>query len=181
MIKGIILVVNAKNAQGILKEVKKYHIRKIKKVVEGGERRQDSVFNALNAADKDTDMILIHDGARPFIDKYTVTSVIKMAKNTGAAIVGVPAKATIKKVNGKFIVKETVDRKGLWEIQTPQVFKKELILRAFIKSANRDVTDDATLVEKLGRKVSVVLGSYNNIKVTTPEDLKLARGIADAI
>ena len=124
---------------------------------------------------------MIHDAARPFIDKDTVTAVIKTAQNTGAAIVGVPVKATIKKLTGKFVVKATIEREGLWEIQTPQVFKKRLILNAYKKFGNADVTDDAMLVEKLGQRVSVVLGSYNNIKVTTPEDLILAQAIAKSL
>src|SRR3989338_7755269 len=102
LIKGIILVVNAKNAQSIIKEIRKYRIRKIEKIVQGGRRRQDSVFNGIKAADKSTDLVLIHDAARPFIDKDTVTAVIKRAQNTGAAIVGVPVKATIKRLTGKF-------------------------------------------------------------------------------
>lgn len=180
LIKGIILVVNAKNTQSIIKEIRKYRIRKIEKIVQGGRRRQDSVFNGIKALDKSTDLVLIHDAARPFIDKDTVTAVIKMAQNTGAAIVGVPVKATIKRlvVSGeRLAVKETIDRKNLWEIQTPQVFKKRLILNAYKKFGNADVTDDAMLLEKLGQRVSVVLGSYNNIKVTTPEDLELAKAI----
>lgn len=177
LIKGIIMVVNARNIQSIIKEIRKYRIRKIEKIVQGGRRRQDSVFNGIKAADKSTDLVLIHDAARPFIDKDTLTSVIKTAQNTGAAIVGVPVKATIKRLTGKFVVKATIEREGLWEIQTPQVFKKRLILNAYKKFGNADVTDDAMLVEKLGQRVSVVLGSYNNIKVTTPEDLKLAKAI----
>lgn len=180
LINSIILVVNSKNAQSIIKEIRKYRIRKIEKIVQGGRRRQDSVFNGIKAADKNTGLVLIHDAARPFIDKVTVTAVIKRAQNTGAAIVGVPVKATIKRltVNGKRqAVKETIDRKNIWEIQTPQVFKKQLILNAYKKFGNADVTDDAMLVEKSGQAVSVVLGSYNNIKVTTPEDLELAEAI----
>lgn len=177
-IKDIILVVNSKNSKSIIKEIKKYRIKKIEKIIQGGRRRQDSVFNGLKALDNDTHLVLIHDAARPFIDKHTLTALIKTAKKSGAAIAGVPVKATIKRVSDKFIVKKTIERKGLWEIQTPQVFKKNLILRAYKKFCKQDATDDALLVERLGEKVSVVLGSYNNIKITTPEDLKLAKVIA---
>lgn len=176
-VKDIILVVNSKNSKGIIKEVKKRRIKKIEKIIQGGRRRQDSVLNGLKAVDNDTHLVLIHDAARPFIDKDTLTALIKTAKNSGAAIAGVPVKATIKRVSGKFIVKKTIERKGLWEIQTPQVFKKDLILRAYKKFGKQDATDDAMLVERLGEKVSVVLGSYNNIKVTTPEDMELAKAI----
>ena len=181
LVKSIILAVNAKNAQGIKKALKRYRIGKIKKIVQGGLRRQDSVSNAIKESDKNTDLILIHDCARPFIDRNTVTSVVRKAQNSGAAIVGVPAKATIKKVSQNLTVKETLERRALWEIQTPQVFKKELIMRAYKKFGRKDVTDDSMLVEKLGKRVSVVLGSYNNIKITTPEDLELARWIGNAI
>lgn len=178
LVKDIILVVNPENSKSIIKEIKKYGIKKIEKIIQGGRRRQDSVFNGLKAVDKDTHLVLIHDAARPFIDKHTLTTLIKTAKENGAAIAGVPVKSTIKRVSGKFIVKETIKRKGLWEVQTPQVFKKDLILRAYKKFGKQDATDDAMLVERLGEKVSVVLGSYNNIKVTTPEDLGIAKVIA---
>jgi len=180
-IKDIIVVVNAKNSKSIIDEIRQYRIGKISQIVEGGKRRQDSVLNGLRALDTGADLVLIHDAVRPFIEKNTISSVIKAAKKSGAAIVGIPVKATIKKVtrnrsqvSRNFVVKKTIDRSNLWEIQTPQVFNKELLLKAYKKSGNIDVTDDAMLIEKLGKKVSVVLGSYNNIKITTPEDLILA-------
>jgi len=188
LVKDIIVVVNNKNAKGVISKIRQYHINKVKRIVQGGLRRQDSVLNALSVIDGKTDLILIHDAARPFIYSDTITSAIEEAKCHGAAIVGVPVKATIKKVvtrspcqevTRKTIVKETLDRSGLWEIQTPQVFRKDLILKAYKKLGKRTVaTDDAMLVEKLGARVSVVLGSYDNIKITTPEDLVLAEAIA---
>ncbi len=184
-IKDIVVVGNRRNLQDIRNKIKQYRISKIKDVVLGGRLRQISVFNGLRATDKQTDMVLIHDAVRPFIDKDTVSSVIKTAKSSGAAIAGVPVKATIKEVIGyrlsvigELVVKKTLDRSKLWEIQTPQVFKKDLILKAYKKFANIGVTDDAMLVEKLGAKVSVVLGTYKNIKITTPEDLIVAQAIA---
>jgi 2-C-methyl-D-erythritol 4-phosphate cytidylyltransferase len=122
-----------------------------------------------------------------------VSAVIKTAKRYGAAILGVPVKATIKKVISYQLshaspaqagvvsqprVEKTLKRDNLWEIQTPQGFKKDLILKAYKKFANIPATDDASLVEKLGRRVKVVMGSYFNLKVTTPEDLVLAEAIA---
>ena len=179
-IKDIILVANAKNLREMTAWVKRYHIRKISSVVEGGARRQDSLGNGLKAVDSRTDLVLIHDAARPFIDKNLIDSVINVAKKSGAAITGVPVKATIKKAFGK-VVDKTIERKNLWEIQTPQVFKKDLILKAYKKFGKIDVTDDAMLVEKLGGKVNIVEGSYSNIKITTPEDLVLAEAIAKRI
>ena len=184
-IKDIIVVANSKNIKNILHKIRQYRITKIKDVVLGGLMRQDSVINGLGAIDNNTELVLIHDAARPFIDKEAVTSVIKAAKTHDAAIVGVPVKATIKEVHGSrftvhgnLIVKKTLNRDNLWEVQTPQVFKKELILKAYNKFGGIEVTDDAMLVEKLGVKVRVVKGSYNNIKITTPEDLILAETIA---
>lgn len=181
LINEIILVINRENQKAIVREVKKYRINKICKVVKGGRRRQDSVLNGLKAVDKNTDFVLIHDAARPFIDSKVLSSIINEASRTGAAIAGVPVKATIKKATktaSKVIVKETLDRNNLWEIQTPQVFGKNLILKAFDKFGKVNVTDDAMLVEKLGRKVRIVTGSYRNIKITTPEDLSLAEAIS---
>lgn len=176
-IRDIILVVNRHNKGHLARQIKKYRLQKIKTLIFGGRRRQDSVLNGLEAINSRTDFILIHDGVRPFIDGKTVSAAIKAAYRTGAAIVGVPVKATIKMVIRKFTVKETLNRNNLWEIQTPQVFRKDLILEAYRRFSDIDVTDDAMLVEKSGRKVTVVPGSYNNIKITTPEDLIIAEAI----
>jgi len=184
-IKDIVVVANRNNLQDIRNKIRHYRINKIKDIVLGGRLRQDSVFKGLKATDTRADMVLIHDGGRPFIDKAMVSSIIRAAEVTGAAIVGVPVKATIKEVyssqltvHSPFAVRKTLNRANLWEIQTPQVFKRGLILKAYKKFAKVRVTDDAMLIEKLGVKVSLVLGNYRNIKVTTPEDLILAEAIA---
>lgn len=186
-IQDIVLVVNRKNLKEITNKIRQYKIKKLKGLVLGGRRRQDSVMNGLKAIDKRSDLVLVHDGVRPFIDKATLSSVIKEAERAGAAIVGVPVKATIKKIKNQkpktknqksFLVEKTFHRDNLWEIQTPQVFKKDLILEAYKKFGNTEVTDDASLVERLGRKVKIVRGSYLNIKITTPEDLIFAEAIA---
>jgi 2-C-methyl-D-erythritol 4-phosphate cytidylyltransferase len=176
-IRDIVLVVNAQNKRRILREVKRYHIAKLAKIVRGGRRRQDSVLNGLKAIDGRTDLVLIHDAARPFIEAKMISSAVKEAAKSGAAIAGVPVKSTIKKVTKSQVVKETLDRDRLWEVQTPQVFRKDLILKAYRRFGNADVTDDAMLVENLGAKVRVVPGSYRNIKITTPEDLVIAQAI----
>jgi len=189
-IKDIILVVNPLNKKGIISSIKQYRIKKIRDIALGGKERQDSVFNALKAIDVKTDLVLIHDGVRPFIDKELVSLVIKEARNCGAAIVGVPVKATIKQVTSisdnrrpktdrrSCVVVQTLNRENLWEIQTPQVFRKEFILKAYEEFGNTEVTDDAMLVEKLGVEVRAVRGSYDNIKITTAEDLVIAEAIA---
>lgn len=178
-VKEIIVAANLANIKDIQKVVKKYKIAKVKKIILGGALRQDSVFNGLRLASGD--IVLIHDAARPFIDRKIVSSAIIQARESGAAIVGVPVKATIKLVvsrSGRPVASQTLDRNKLWEIQTPQVFKKDLLLAAYKKFGKTKVTDDSSLVEKLGKKVKIVLGEYRNIKITTPEDLILAEAIA---
>jgi 2-C-methyl-D-erythritol 4-phosphate cytidylyltransferase len=177
LVKAIVVVANGANIREIKKAVTQYKVAKVTDVVLGGPQRNDSVYNGLKAIDPKTDLVLVHDGVRPFIDKKIVSAVIKQARSCGAAIVGVPVKATIKQVDGS-IVEKTIDRRKLWEIQTPQVFKKELLVEAYGKFGNEVVTDDSMLVEKLGVKVRVVLGAYKNIKITTPEDLIVAEAIA---
>lgn len=180
-IKDIIIVANLGNLKGIRAAFKRYNIAKLKKIVLGGRLRQNSVLNGLKAMDKKTELVLIHDGVRPFINKNIVSSTIAAAKKSGAAVAGMPVKATIKKIKNQKskvkIVEKTIDRDNLWEIQTPQVFKKGLILKAYQEAGSTQVTDDAALIEKLGKKVKVVTGSRLNIKITTPEDLLLARAI----
>lgn len=180
-IKEIVLVVNKLNRAAVLAAVKKYRIRKITHIVIGGKRRQDSVYRGLAKFDRRANLVLIHDSARPFIDKKLLSCVIKAAGKYAAAILAVPLKATVKRITPRYFVKNTLKRDGLWEIQTPQVFKKELVLEAYKRFVNVEATDDAALVEKLGAKIRLVRGSYFNIKVTTPEDLILAEAIARRI
>ncbi len=186
-IREIIVVANPLNIRAIVAEIKRYGLKKIICVTLGGKRRQDSVYNGLKLIHPHTDLVLVHDAARPFIDKNIISASIKAAVSSGAAVVGVPVKATIKKVKtkkqkgkSKFIVEKTIDRQDLWEIQTPQVFKTNLILKAYRKSGSSGVTDDAMLVEKAGGKVVVVPGAYENIKITVPDDLILAEAIIKA-
>ena len=177
-IDEIIVVVNAKNQRAITRLIKEYSFKKIKSFVLGGRRRQDSVYNGLKMVSGNSDWVLIHDSARPFIDRQAISRVILAAKKTGAAILAVKLKATIKFSQKNNIVKETLDRDNIWEIQTPQVFRKELILEGYKKFSKEKVTDDASLIEKLGKNVLLVQGSYQNIKITTGEDLLFAGLIA---
>ncbi|MBN2831173.1 MAG: 2-C-methyl-D-erythritol 4-phosphate cytidylyltransferase [Candidatus Omnitrophica bacterium] len=175
-INEIIVVASRNNIKEISAIIRRYKINKVKKVVLGGKERKDSVFQGLKPLSPDTGYVLIHDGARPFISAGMVSSVLGAAKRFGAAIVGAPVKYTVKEVFDNTVVK-TLNRESLWEIQTPQVFKKKLILEACKKAKRLKVTDDAMLVEKLGGRVKVVFGSYSNIKITTAEDLILAEAI----
>lgn len=178
-ISEIIVVVSDKNQRLIIKLIKSYSFKKNINFVLGGRRRQDSVYNGLKMVSGSSDWVLIHDSARPFIDRTIIAKVILAAKKTGAAIVAVKPKATVKFSLRNNIVKNTLDRDHLWEVQTPQVFKKELILQAYKKYAQDKVTDDASLVEKLGARVLIVQGKYENIKITTNEDLLFAGLIAE--
>jgi 2-C-methyl-D-erythritol 4-phosphate cytidylyltransferase len=149
---------------------------KIVEICPGGIRRQDSVRQGLNKL-KDCDWVVIHDGARPFLTSGLIRDGLETARETGAAVVAVPVKDTIKLGNGDLMVKGTLNRRELWAVQTPQVFRFDIITKAHEQVAT-DVTDDASMVEQLGYKVKLYMGSYDNIKITTPEDLALAELIA---
>ena len=183
-IKEIIVAVNKENAKDIAQAIKDYDIKKVSCVLKGGERRQDSLGCALSAVDRRPGLLLIHDAARPFINKKIISDTINAARKSGASVCAVPVKDTIKvtghrsPVTSQLYVKKTLDRDKLWEIQTPQVFNKDLLMEAYRRFAKNNVTDDASLVEKMGKKVSLVMGSYFNIKVTTCEDMVFARAIA---
>lgn len=176
-IKDIVVVGSIKNSERLAGLIKRYKINKACKIVKGGRRRQDSVCNGLKAVDDRADLVLIHDAARPFIDRGVISSVIKEAGRSGAAILAVPVKDTIKKAQSGLSVKETLDRSKLWMAQTPQVFRRELITEAYNKYRDSDVTDDASLVERMNHPVKIVEGSHLNIKITTFEDLVLAEAI----
>jgi len=174
-VKEIILVVNKKD----LKSAKKFLHNGIVKVIEGGKHRKDSVYNGIKAVDKSSDFVIIHDGVRPFVSKKIVLDSIKTADKFGAAVVAVPVIPTIKRIDENGFVVSTLNRPFLWDTQTPQVFKKEIIVGAYCNTPLNDsnITDDAMLVERLGHKVKIVMGSYDNIKITTPRDLITAKAI----
>lgn len=182
LVNEIILVFNSKDIAELGELIKRSEIKKVKDIVVGGRTRKDSVKNGLKHLSSDTDLVLIHDGVRPFIEHKIITESIESACQYGAAVVGVPAKSTIKKIKpGDLTVDSTLNRDELWEIQTPQVFKKDLITKAYNDSEGLEASDDAFLVERLGQRVAVVQGSYFNIKITTPEDLVLAQAICKTI
>ncbi|HOW35138.1 MAG TPA: 2-C-methyl-D-erythritol 4-phosphate cytidylyltransferase [Candidatus Omnitrophota bacterium] len=178
LINSIVVVGHKGYLPDFQKLIKRYRLRKVKYVVAGGKTRRESVDNGLKILDKDTDFVAIHDGARPFVTKEMIAQSIACARKHSAAIIAVPVKPTIKAVNSATMtVGRTLDRKTLWEVQTPQVFKKEIILKAHSKIKDIHASDDACLVEKVGIKVKVVAGDYRNIKITTPDDLIFARAI----
>ncbi len=149
--------------------------KKVSRIVESGKERQDSVYNGLMAVAPECKYVFVHDAARPFISYEAIKRAEKAVKSYGAVIVAVPVKDTIKIVNGQNKVQETPDRSTLWSVQTPQVFKKELLIKAYDKAREDGiaVTDDSMVVEYYGENVHVVMGDYNNIKITTQEDLAI--------
>ena len=178
LIDEIVLVFNKEGLQNARQFVKEYKISKVSRVIAGGATRKESVRNGLEVVDSKTKLVVIHDGVRPFVDEGSISRVIEEAFASGAAILGVPVKSTIKKVDTGCVVEETLKREHLWEIQTPQAFDRELIQKAYLRASKHAVPDDATLVELMGKKVHVVMGSYFNIKITTQEDLVFAEAIA---
>jgi 2-C-methyl-D-erythritol 4-phosphate cytidylyltransferase len=143
-------------------------------VVEGGAERVDSVQKALEQVPADVDFVAVHDAARPCIADKWIDWVFEAAEKSGAAILAAPIGETLKRVDGKKQIVETVDRQNLWAAQTPQVFRRDLIIEAYAKRGGEPVTDDAQLVERLGHAVTVVACPWLNMKITTRDDLKLA-------
>lgn len=174
---GIILAVSPGDQEEISQLIKQYGIQKVIAFAPGGKERQDSVYSALTSITNDG-IVLVHDAARPFIEKQFIHEVTAAAGAYGAAVIGVPVKDTIKKVQDKRIV-ETVERSSLWSVQTPQAFRMSVLLEAHLL-AQKDRflgTDEASLVERIPFEITMVEGSYDNIKLTTPEDLYFAEAI----
>lgn len=150
-------------------------------VVAGGKERSDSVANALEAVSEDSDLVLIHDAARPCIDAKLIDSVVESAMANGAAIPAIAVNSTLKRSSDGKVVDETVDRTNLYLAQTPQGFQRELIQQAYAQRTDQSPTDEAQLLESLGHRVAIVPGSPLNIKITHRGDLKLARTFLDAM
>lgn len=181
-INKIILVLPKEEIEYCRNEVLEKYSLKVDLIVEGGKERQDSVFNGLSAV-KDEGIVLIHDGARPFVSKRIITEGIKYADLYGAAAPGVTPKDTIKIKDDKSFSKETPKRETLVAIQTPQVFKSNIIKECHkrLKNDNLIVTDDTMVVEAYSYGVYLYEGEYTNIKVTTPEDLILAEKLINVV
>jgi 2-C-methyl-D-erythritol 4-phosphate cytidylyltransferase len=177
LIHSILLVVGEEDMDYCLEEIiEKYQYKKISQIVPGGKRRQDSVKNGIEFLSKDTEIVVIHDGVRPFVTKEMIEDSIRSAIRFGAVVLAMPVKETIKMAQPDGTVLKTLDRESLWQIQTPQAFRVNVIKEAYHKATEDGFvgTDDASLVERLGVKVHILPGSYTNIKITTPEDLILA-------
>ena len=181
VIDSIILVTPEQDVEYTQKMIVDTHgLTKVEKVVVGGERRQDSVRLGLEAWEGHDGLVLIHDGVRPLVTADLIVRTIDAAKENRAVITALPAKETVKEVDENTLVVKTYDRRKAWLVQTPQVFRYKDILMAHQRAAREnweEITDDAILLEKMGIPVKVIEGSEENIKVTTPQDLALARFI----
>ena len=174
----IVLVVGKGEEKFCRKEiVDKYGISKVKAIVEGGKERYHSVFEGLKQT-SDADYVLIHDGARPFVNQDIIRRCMQEVQKYQACVVGMPVKDTIKIADEEGYAKQTPDRKNVWMIQTPQTFSYALIYEAYeemLKTEDAEITDDAMVLERTkGKKSKLIEGSYRNIKITTPEDLLIA-------
>ena len=180
LIDAIILVVRNNDKTNVHDDIiLPFGFTKVTNIVSGGEMRQDSIRNALPFLADNHCLVVVHDGVRPLVEHHILEQVIEAAQRTGAAIVGVPVKDTCKTIDTNFFVQKTINRHGLYQIQTPQVFKKEILLAAYQEAYQNGFygTDDASLVEQMGLPIKVVTGSYENIKITTPDDLYRAEFI----
>ena len=178
-IDEIYLVAPATEIETCREYIRRYELRKISMVLAGGRQRQDSVANGLARLPERVQWVLVHDGVRPLVSRQTINRVIRAARQTGAAVAGLPLKETVKRLGPRGLVSQTLERSKLWSIQTPQVFRHEDLKRAF-RQARRDgfyATDEAALLERLSQPVKVVRGNPENIKITTPEDLLIARAL----
>ena len=172
----IIPVVKPTDAATVLALARTHGIAKCTRIAHGGAERQDSVWNALRLIEGDGGVVLVHDGARPLVSQAVIARCIEGMDGLDGAIAAVPPKDTIKQSDDGATVARTLDRATLWSVQTPQVFRLET-LRAAYEAAYREgvyATDDAALVERAGGRVRLVMGEYENLKVTTPEDIAVA-------
>ncbi len=179
-IDEIIPILSEDDMEHCLRDViEAFHVTKVKTLVVGGKERQDSVYNGIGKLGKDASVVLVHDGVRPFVTAEMIKECVDHARKGECVAVGVPLKDTIKEVGSDGTVRRTLERSRLWAIQTPQAFPAKVLKKAYEECYRQKImgTDDAMLAERAGNKVRVIMGSYENIKITTPEDLLLAEEI----
>ncbi|QAT50462.1 2-C-methyl-D-erythritol 4-phosphate cytidylyltransferase [Caproiciproducens sp. NJN-50] len=177
---GQVVIVCRKEDLGAMRDcIGRYRIQKAAAVVPGGASRQESVFAGVEALPRDAGYLAVHDGARPLVTPEEIDLCVRDAFKTGASALGTPLKDTVKRIDSGQRVLSTPDREGLWTVQTPQTFRMDLYRRALSKAREdgKDYTDDCQLVERIGVRVHLCRGSYENIKLTTPEDLVIAEAI----
>ena len=178
-IDQIVLVVRKDQISAAKAVVRMFGISKVRTVVAGGQKRQNSVMNGLKEVDSDTRFVVVHDGARPCVTPATISETVKQAKRVGAVAVGCRIWDTVKFVEKGSTVTRTEDRSKLWAVQTPQAFAASLIRRAYaaVVAAKKTVTDDSAAVELLGEPVKIFESNAVNLKITTAEDLQVAAGV----
>lgn len=179
-IDEIIVVCKDEHEQKIMDLIEAHNIDKFKDFASGGSSRQQSVFSGVKKINQKTTHIAIHDAARILVTEETINDVIQDSFETRASATGIPMKDTVKLVNDKSFVVKTVDRSNLWCVHTPQVFEKELYFNAMSSAinANKDYTDDCQLIENYeDNKVHMIMGSYSNLKLTTPDDIPIFESI----
>lgn len=171
----IILVMKPEDMKQAEELIEKSGIKKVKKIVPGGRERQDSVYNGLKVIEDKNSIVIVHDAVRPLINIEIVENAIEDLDGFDGVVLAVPIKDTIKEARS-MMVKRTLKRENLWAVQTPQIFPYRVIMDAYIKAMKEKYysTDDSALIEFCGGKVKIVMGSYKNIKITTPEDISIA-------
>ena len=178
----VLVVVHPEDLEFCEEVIDPYPLKKVLRLVPGGKERQDSVYNALKVLWKkedELDVVLVHDGVRPLVSPAQVRQVVTAARRYGGAILGIPCQDTLKRVDSRKEIIATVDRQELWQVQTPQAFRAAILWRAYQRAMEKGfyATDEAALVEALGDTVVVVPSSPLNLKITTPDDLKMAEAI----
>ena len=178
-IEEIILVVRKDRIESARRAAQMFGCTKVTRIVAGGKRRQDSVEKGLAEISEGVKIVVVHDGARPCVTSELISATIKSAKQYGFGVAAVKVTDTVKEVERKMVISSTIDRTKLWQVQTPQAFKLDLLLKAF-KAVNKKklaVTDEASAVELISDKVRLVSSNLSNIKITTPDDLVLAAAL----
>lgn len=176
-VASIVVVAGTGNLSRVQRLVSRKAYHKVSSVCQGGARRQDSVQNGLQAA-AGAEWVAVHDAARPFLTVSLLERGLALAQDVGGAVAAVPVKDTIKLVEIEPFIERTPPRARLWLAQTPQIFRYESLVEAYARLGDANVTDDAEVLERAGFPSAVFTGSYENLKITTPEDLVIARSIA---
>lgn len=177
----VVVVCRNEDVKTLEELVSVHRLSKVDRIVGGGPERQDSVWNGIRTFEgRRPEIVLVHDGVRPFVQQKLIRSVTRAAIEAGAAVPGVHSKDTVKASNGGIFVDRTLDRNNIWLVQTPQAFQFDLLYDAYRRALADKFygTDDAALVERMGKSIRIVEGNHENIKITTPEDLVLAHVIA---